>query len=545
MRRKTPANALFLYFIFTAFLLQGCFQAAPENTFDLIIKEGKLYDGTSARPVVADIGIKGDKIAAIGQFTGKATKIIYARDLIVTPGFIDVGSHTDLALKEKGIWRVIAYLKPDIKGNHNYLRQGVTTIITGNSSKGYSSSAKWLGWVDSLKFGVNVYHLAPVGAIIQDIFTENEFKPQDEKQRNDLKKRLLREVENGAIGISLDLSQKPDQAFTTRELADIASCIRPYGGIVAVTLRNTSGAPDAKGNIPLITSLKEVVEIARLSHTPIEISDLKLTAPWKNLGYEQINSVIRNARKEGLDITADQSPYDSDFGTLTGLLPPEYVAGDYTIKKEYTTVEGKKIVIKTIENLFTRLGAERFFIISYAGKKSYEGKTIKQIAILEKEKPAECYWKMVTANPQPLVAISAINERFAKNIMSSHLVFTSSKGITYIKGTALPHPGNWGAFARKLRKYTIEERIMHFDDAIRSMTSLPAEKFKLSGRGRIAVGYFADIAIIDLKKFKDKATFLNPEQYAEGVEYLVVNGILSVEKGAVTTKKGGRALKRI
>jgi N-acyl-D-aspartate/D-glutamate deacylase len=129
--------------------------------------------------------------------------------------------------------------------------------------------------------------------------------------------------------------------------------------------------------------------------------------------------------------------------------------------------------------------------------------------------------------------------------MPSQLVFTASEGVTYVQGNALPHPSYWGAFPRKLRKYALQEKIVHFNDAIRSMTSLPAEKFKLRGRGQIAIGNFADIAIIDLKKIKDKATFLQPEQYAEGVEYLVVNGIICLERGKVTGKKGGRALRRI
>jgi N-acyl-D-amino-acid deacylase len=448
MRKKTSAILFFLSIVSTIILLQGCFQASQETTFDLIIKGGQVYDGASAKPRIADIGIKGDKIAAIGDFSGIAAKTIDAKGLIVTPGFIDVHSQTDLILQKKGIWRIIAYIKPSINGNHNYLHQGVTTIITGNNSQGYTNTAKWLGWVDSLKFGANVYHLAPAGAIRNDIFGSKELKPLDQKQRNILKKRLTKEMENGAIGISFDLSQNPDQMLTAEELADIASGVKPYGGIIAVNLRNSSVEPDATGNPALVSSLKEVVKIGRLSQTPLEISGLKLTAPRKNFNYAQINSVLRNARREGIDITADQNPYDTDVD-------------------------------------------------------------------------------------------------FAKKIMPGQLVFTTSEGITYVQGRALPHPAYWGAFARKLSKYTPEDNVVQLNDAIRSMTALPAEKFNLRERGKIAVGFFADIAIIDLKKIKDKATFVQPEQYAEGVEYLVVNGIVSICKGKPTGKKGGRAQKRI
>ena len=545
MIKKTSVILFFPFIFFIIIVLQGCFQASQDAAFDLIIKGGLVYDGTSAKPRITDIGIKGDKIAAIGNFTGVAAKTIDAGGLIVTPGFIDVHSQTDLILKEKGIGRVIAYIKSSINGNYNYLYQGVTTIITGNSGKGYTNTAKWLGWTDSLKFGTNVYHLAPAGAIRSEIFGSKDLKPLNESQRAVLKRRLLKEMDNGAIGLSFDLSQNPDQILTTEELTDIAQSIKPYGGIISINLRNSSGRPDATGNSALVNSLKEVVEIGRISQTPVEISTLELTVPWKNLSRNMIDSIIRTARQEGIDITADQTPYDADFQLLTSFLPSEYISADYKIKKEFTTAEGKNTIIKAINKLFTYLGPDKFLITSYPVKNNYSGKTIQQIALLEGKPPSQCYWEMATANPPTMVALSSSNDRFAKRIMPTPFVFTATKGITYVQGDALPHPDYWGAFSRKLRKYALEDKIVRLNDAIRSMTSLPAEKFRLRGRGQIAIGNFADIAIIDLKKIKDKATFMQPEQYAEGVEYLIVNGIVSIEKGVITGKKGGRAQKRI
>lgn len=544
MKKITSVIPFFLSIVSTILLFQGCFQASPENTFDLIIKGGRVYDGTSARPRVTDIGIKGDKIAAIGDFSGLAAKTIDASGLIVTPGFIDVHSQTDLILQEKGIWRVIAYIKPGINGNHNYLYQGVTTIITGNNGRGYTNTAKWLGWVDSLKFGTNVYHLAPAGAIRQELFGDKEAKLLDEKQRNILKKRLTREMENGAVGVSFDLSALPDRMFTREELTDIARSIKPYGGIISINLRASAGGTDTTGNPALISSLKEIVEIGRLSQTPLEISSLQLMAPWGNFDYDRFDSVIRNAREAGIDITADQTPYDAEVDLLTHFLPSEYVV-DYKIKKEYTTAEGKTKLIKAIDKLFTSLSPEKFLLVSYPGNKSYAGKTIRQIAAAEGKDPVRCYWEMAIAASPPTVAVAASDDRFAKKIMRSSLVLTASEGISHIQDKPSPHPGYWGTFPRKLRKYVLEDNIIPLADALRSMTALPAEKFNLRNRGRISVGYFADIAVIDLKKIRDKATFIQPAQYAEGVEYLIVNGVVSIEKGEVTGKKGGRALKRI
>lgn len=543
MAKKTSAIISFFLISAALIFLDGCFQASPEAKFDIIIKGGWIYDGTSSKPRIMDIGIKDDKIAAIGNFRGEAAKTINAGGLIVTPGFIDVHSHTDLFLKEKGIGRIVAYIKTSINGNHNYLYQGVTTMITGNSGKGFTDTAKWLGWVDSLKFGANVYHLAPAGAIWQEMFG-TEHKLLNEKQQDLLKKRLIKEMDNGAIGISFDLTKNPDRMLTREELIAIATGVKPYGGIISINLRNTSGATDATGNPALVSSLKEAVEIGRISQAPIEISSLELTAPWNNLNYGQINKVINDARREGIDITIDQAPYDADVNTLTSFLPAEYVAGN-AIKSQYATAEGKDRILKAIDKLFTSLGPEKFLILSYRANKSYEGKTIRQIAVLESKNPSLTYWEMTVANQPPAVAVADASDRFAKKIMPSQLVFTASEGVTYVQGKALPHPSYWGAFPRKLRKYALEDKIIRLNDAIRSMTSLPAEKFKLRGRGQIAIGNFADIAIIDLKKIKDKATFLQPQQYATGVEYLLVNGIVCLEKGKVNGKKGGRALKRI
>lgn len=537
------AFSLLVLFLFTQ--LQGCYQGSSEPSFDIIIKGGRLYDGTTAKPRIADIGIKGDRISAVGDFTGTAAKVIDASGMIVTPGFIDVHSQSDLLLKEKGVWRIIAYIKSSINGNHNYLYQGVTSVITGNDGRGYTNAAKWLGWSDSLRFGVNVGHLAPAGAIRGEISGTKGEKPPEAGEREILKKRLLKEMDNGAIGVSFDLSRNPDASLTKEDLNDIARSIRPYGGIISLKLRNNSGTPDATGNPALIASLKEAVELGRASRTPIEISGLKLTAPWKYSNHLQALSVLRSARQEGIDITADHIPYDAEADVITGFLPPEYVADNREIKKEYLTAEGKKLIFKAIDKLYAVLGPEKFLIISSPANKFYLGKTIKQIAVTEGKSPAQCFWELACTNPQPLAAAFTASERFAHKIMTFPFVFTASEGITITRNGTIPHPGYFGAFSRKLRKFALEDKIMHLNDAIRSMTALPAEKFKLQGRGQIAVGFFADITVIDLKKLKDKATFPEPEQYAEGVAYLVVNGILSVEKGEITGKKGGRTLRRI
>jgi len=543
MKKTSMAIFRLLVILTTIVFSQSCFQGATQPAFDIIIANGRLYDGTTDKPVIADIGIKGDKIAAIGKFSGMTTVTIDATGLIVAPGLIDVHSHTDLLLKEKGLRRVAVYIKPSLNGNHNYLRQGVTTVVTGNCSLGYTKTAKWLGWVDSLKFGTNVHHLVPAGAVGEELFGKNFNFPLNEKQKEIFTGKLIKEIENGAIGVSFDLSKKPGNGLTTEDLVEIGRAIKPYDGMLVFNLRDSSGLSDANGNPAFIQSLREVVEIGKKSSVAVHLANLELNAPANNVSYARFAGILRDARREGADITADQGVYGRAAARLTEFLPDTYLSKG-RIKKEYTTPEGKTALLKIIEQTFRKPEAEALMVERYRSNKSYEGKTLRQIAALEGKTLSQCCLEILTADEPPLVLAAKADETFARKLMKESFVFTSSEGMVWGKDGSQLHPGNWGAFPRKLRKYALEDKIINLQHAIRSMTALPAEKYRIAGRGRIAVGNFADIAIFDLKKIMDKATFSEPEQYAAGVEYLIVNGILSIEQGEITGKKGGRPLKR-
>lgn len=517
--------------------ISGCI--SPEN-YDILIKGGMVYGGTDAEPHVADIGIKGDRIAAIGNLTGGARKIINATGYIVTPGFIDVHTHVDLPFLMAGEQVTFAPQVPNWKMNHNYLFQGVTTVITGNCGQGYSDIGKWFSILDQLNFGTNVYHLAPYGTIREELFGKNQSKSLTATQLEMMKKRLAEEMEKGAIGLSVGLEYAPDCLATTEELIELAKVVKKYGGIYATHIRNLTGTVYPDGRIGMLEAIKEAVEIGWLAGVPVQISHIQMNAPH-NVKSSQITELIEKARKEGLDVTADQHPYEAGVSILSYRLPAKFKSSD-GVKDEYKTPEGRKEMKKAIEEVFTFLGPEKM-LVSTCVVEEYQGKTVKEIADAQGKEASDFYVDLVTMEQAPMALFFEINDQINRELTNNEWVFTASDGVVDIGGQT-PHPRYYGTFAKKIRDYALDSKLLSLNDAIRSMTSLPAEKFKIKGRGKIAVGNYADITIIDLNTIKELGTYKDPAKYPSGFKYVIVNGVVSIDDGKATGNTVGRALKR-
>jgi N-acyl-D-aspartate/D-glutamate deacylase len=517
-------------------LFAGC--NTPES-YDILIKGGTVYDGTTAEPRAADIGIKGDRIAAIGNLTGSAARVIDAAGYAVAPGFIDVHTHVDLMFLLAGDKASLASQVPEWKTNHNYLFQGVTTIVTGNCGQGYADTGKWFGILDKLKFGDNVYHLAPYGAIREELFGPDQSQPLTAPQVEAMKKRLAEEMEKGAVGLSVGLEYAPDYLATTEELIELAKVVKKYGGIYATHIRNLTGAVTG-GRAGVLEAIGEAIEIGRQAGVPVQISHIQVNAPH-NVRSSQLAELIEKARKEGLDITADQHPYEAGISILSYRLPKKFLSSD-GVKEEYKNAAGRAEMKKAIEEVFTFLGPEKL-MVSMSTVKEYQGKTVKEIADAQGKEPSQCYVDLVTMEHAPMAFFFEISDQINRELSGKDWVFTASDGFLDI-GAFTPHPRSYGTFARKIRDYALDSRLLSLNDAIRSMTSLPAEKFRIKGRGRIVAGNYADITIFDLKTIKELGTYKDPAKYPIGFKYVIVNGAVSIDDGKATGNTGGRALKR-
>lgn len=529
--------------------LMGCdtVKTYRNTEFDTIIKNGTLYDGTLREPYVADVGVKGDRITALGRLEGSARTIINAEGCIVTPGFIDVHTHCDLTFKRTGAKRYLAYLIPSWKGNYNYIYQGVTTVITGNCGYGYTDANEWFDIVESVNFGTNVFHLAPHGALRREVFGRKQPRELSAKQMDILKVRVAEEMEKGAIGLSTGLEYTPGWLSTSPELFELARLVRRYNGIYTTHVRDESGKIYPDGRIGVLEALKEAIDIGRRAEIPVEISHLKISSPTHTVSADQLLDLMEQARMEGIDLTADQYPYDAGSTKLSSLLPNEFESSG-GVKKHYKTRNGRLQIRQAIQDVFTHLSPDKIYITYYPEMDSYEGKTLMEIAEIEGTSPEEGYTNMVCEDVSPDALFFSQDMKVVNKIMEKDYVITASDGWTIPKGITTPHPRIYGTFPRKLKKIAINKKSnnskMKFVTVLRSMTGLPAEKFNLKGRGRIAKNYFADIAVINLSSFTDKATYQEPHQYSEGVTHLFVNGKLAIENGKATGNRNGGALKR-
>lgn len=511
--------------------------------YDILIKGGTVFNGTLSESKTVDIGIQGDRITDVGRLSGKAVKTIDASGLSVTPGFIDVHTHCDLTFQRLDEDRNRVTTTPSCKGNWNYLYQGVTTVVTGNCGYGFTDVNHWLDMVDSLEFGTNVYHLVPHGMIRQELFEDDQPGQLTAGQLESFKGRITEAMEMGAVGLSTGLAYAPGFAARREELIELAKVVAGYNGLYTSHIRSESGEMNDRGEVGVLAAIREAIEIGDRAELPVNISHLKILVPIGDTRARQILDVIEEARDKGLEVTADQYPYEAGSTHFLILLPDNFIKFG-GIREEFNTGEGRSEIKKAIEAVFTHLPPEKILISMYRRNRQFEGKTLREVAELEGRSPSESYVEMVCDGEAPSGIFFHQDIEVVKEIMPQDYIMTGSDGWTVPKDMTRPHPRTYGTFPRKLKKFVFEEKVQSLIPAIRSMTSLPAEKFKLKDRGRIEKGYYADIAVIDFDQIRDRATYLDPHQYADGVQYLLVNGVLAIEGGKVTGHGGGRGIRR-
>ncbi len=515
---------------------------STDADFDLIVRGGTVYEGTMADPVTVDIGVNGDKIEFVGEILGKAATTINAAGYIVTPGFIDVHTHCDMTfLSLEGQLEQIDSF-PGVKGNLNYLYQGVTTVVSGNCGLGYGDINSWFDMLDHLEFGTNVYHLASHGSIRKEAFGENQPGELNSRQLETMIRRVSEEMEKGAVGFSTGLEYAPGLMATNKELIELNKVVRKHNRIYTTHMRSESGAADAEGITGIERAFNETMAVVRAAEVPVEISHLKITAPTNNQRASLVLNLIEKARAEGLKVTADQYPYDAGSSHLAIELP-DHLKSDTGIKDEFKAPEYRDELKRSITDMFQFLGPEKILITIYGEKTAYEGKTVREIADIEGGDPADSYADMLCEQRSPFAVFFSQDMKIVEAIMPNDYIITGSDGWTVPMGLTSPHPRTYGTFPGKIRKHVLDQKLMDLKQAIYSMTGLPAETFNMKGRGKITPGAHADIAIIDLDTIDTASTYLDPHHYAEGVVHLLVNGTVTIENGKATGVEAGKCLR--
>jgi N-acyl-D-amino-acid deacylase len=537
--------------------------SGQSTSYDVVVAGGRLVDGTGAPWVRADLGIVGDRIAAIGDLSSAtAGTRIDATGLVVAPGFIDMlGQSEDFIL---------------VDGRAaSKIMQGVTTEITGegksiapvNPRMIAAARASWdhygivqdfttlAGYFERLerrsKPAINVGTFVGAGGV-RDYVIGRENRPATAEDLAAMEKLVAQAMEEGALGLSTSLQYVPDRFASTDELVALAKVAKKYGGIYITHQRSESGR--------IFESLDEVFRIAREAEIPAEVWHLK-TAYKANWGkMPQVLQRIEAARASGLDVTANQYPYTRASNGLDACLPLWVREGgtDAMLKRladpalrERIKREMEDPSPEGWENQWYGSGGSDGVMLSSvlnASLKKYEGLTFTEIGKALGKDPRDAVMDLVVADrAESYVIISIMEEADVRTALAHPLVsIDTDSGARAMDGPlsdSKSHPRAWGTFPRILGKYVREEKLLTLEEAIRKMTSRAAARVGLKDRGILRPGMFADVTIFDPATLRDVATFEDPNRYAVGVKHVFVNGQSVVRDGAITDARPGRPLR--
>lgn len=501
------------------------------ETYDLIIKNGRIIDGSSNPYFIADIGIKGKRIEKIGFIEErKGKRIINAKGLYVSPGFIDVHTHTEKIL-----------LRPSIE---NYIFQGVTTVIAGNCGSHEYPLKEFFKKLKDKKISLNFGSLVGHNTLRKKVMGERGGAPTEEEMKK-MEILLEQELKAGGLGLSTGLEYIPGTFADTSEIIRLGKIVSKYHGIYATHMRNE--------DIAIKYAVEEAIKVGEENKIPVEISHIKLCSEevWGRI--ELILDPVENARKKGIEIFMDQYPYLHTSTDISIMIPSSALEGGIEKFKERVKDEnyrekikneiiGKRLISSKIDKL------KNIFIANFKKNPDYNGKSLEEILIqigrkANLENAAELIIEIVENGDASAVFLQ-MNEEDVKNLMKLPYVSIASDGGVQFPGAGFPHPRSYGTFPRVISKYVREERVLSLEDAIRKMTSLPAQVFRIKERGLIKEGFFADIVIFDFERIKDNATFQDPHQYPSGIEFVIVNGKVVMENGKHTKEYPGMIIKR-
>lgn len=503
-------------------------QEIQVEPFDILIKNGRVLDGTGNPWYYADIGIVDDQIVWMGKSkNATANEVIDAQGLYVSPGFIDVHSHASAGLSSKSL----SHGQP-------LLAQGITSVVINPDGGGSTDIAGQREDLEEYKLGVNTIQLIPHGTVRRQVLGSEDRSPTPE-ELEEMKSIVEAGMQEGAFGLSSGLFYTPAAYAETEEVIELAKVAAKYNGVYSSHIRDESDY-----NIGLIASVDEVIRVAEEAELPGVVTHIKAlgTGVW---GYSAaVVSRIERAREDGIEVFADQYPYPASSTNLTAVLIPSWAreGGRSDMLQRLEDPELlEEIKIEMEANLVRRGGAVSIQIADYSSNTEMEGKRLSVIAEEFGESPIDAALTLIKAQNPGIVSFNMNDEDVAR-FMRQSWTMTSSDGGLVEMGKGVVHPRNYGSFPRKISKYVQEDEIIELPFAIRSMTSLPASVFGLNDRGVLRSGQIADITIFDLEYMHDPADYNDPHQLSEGVEFVILNGKFAVKNGEFQDDLFGKVL---
>jgi N-acyl-D-aspartate/D-glutamate deacylase len=516
----------FLNILFAVFLIT----CSPGGHYDVLIKNGTIYDGTLNPGYQSDIAITDGKIVEIKTtIKGKADKIIEAEGLYVTPGFFDVHNHCIFSKKESEYWNKYfnETFKPiDMQHIERLLRQGITTVVTGNCGIGENEFAKIAKEIKDRGVSLNVIYLVGHGTIRDEVMGSENRTPTEEEM-NKMTSLLHKAMEEGAYGLSTGLYYLPGRYASLDEIKKLVEIVAEYGGIYA-----TDFGDYGEG---IVQRVKEAIQIAEETGVTLQFSHLHTMPTDGDMDrIKEVTRLIEEARGKGLRVYADQiSLYQNKMKSSD---VEEMLASMLAVDSQAEVDQNvKKMMMSFYQNAT---------IHEFPEKPELEGKTVKETAAILNLPLSEVLSELIKMGAESFTAYTSSRDVF-EHILQKPWVMTCTDGGNYLFAEGDNVPRDFGSVTRKIRKYVLDENIISMEFAIRSMTSLPAEMLGLTDRGQIKEGNIADIVIFNPNTIMDKANFENPYEMSEGVEYLLVNGVLTIEQGKYIEALSGSPIKSV
>ncbi len=511
-------------------LAGGLASTGPPQQYDLLIQNARVLDGTGTPWYYADVAVAGDRIAAVGDLSNAAaSRVIDATGLYVAPGFIDAHSHAAAGLAR----RELSEARP-------LLAQGITTVFVNPDGSGPVELGGQRAALLEHGLGVNVAQLVPHGSIRRAVLGMEARAPSAAELERMIEMARAG-MEEGAFGLSSGLFYPPGNYAHLDEVIELAKVASEHGGVYTSHIRDESDY-----NIGLLAAVEEVIRVAREARLPGVVTHIKALGPRVWGLSKAVIERIRQARKEGVEVFADQYPYTASSTGLGSALLPRWaqVGGRDKFFARLGDPDTRSRIVKEMrENLDRRGGAARIQFRGHEQDPSVEGKTLQQVADERGVAPIAAALGLIEEGGAGIVSHN-MDDADVKRFMQQPWVMTCTDGGLAPRGQGVPHPRNYGAYPRKIRKYVLGDGVLELAAAVRSMTYMPATVLRVANRGIVREGAVADLVVFDLARLADKATYQDPHQLSEGMVYVLVNGKLAIDQGAFTGVLVGKVLSR-
>lgn len=532
-RLVKQGGALVALLFVTALASSSSAQQTDTSRYDLLIAGGTVIDGTGAARYSADVALRGDRIVAVSRTPlprDRATRVIDATGLIVAPGFIDLHAHLEPLLTQ-----------PDAE---SAVRQGVTLALGGPDGGGPWPFADYLGRAQKAGLGINVAFLAGHNTIRQRVMGLANRAPTAEELRT-MQSMVAQAMGEGAFGLSTGLRYVPGYYSKIDEVIALARSAADSGGIYTSHLREEG--------LGLLEGVAEAITIGEKAKIPVVLTHHKAIGTKMWGASTKTLAMVDSARARGIDVMIDQYPYTASQTGIAVLIPPWALAGgDSAFSRRVKDKQLRDSIERGIvELIMTDRGGGDLRRVQFGNvswMKELEGKTLYDWAVMRgidpaPEKAASLVIEAELKGGASMV-YHVIDEGDVQRIMKHPMTMIASDGRLTRPGQGVPHPRAYGTFPRVLGVYVREKKVLTLEEAVKKMTSMPADRLSLTDRGRLTSGAVADVVVFDATTVSDRGTFESPHQYPVGIPFVVVNGTVVVDKGAMTAARPGHVLRR-